>query len=80
MRRPRSPAATRSRATAASSRAIRSRGAEAIIATVERSDPPLRLPLGNVAYDVIGAEIEALRKEHASVEAVARGADYPKGS
>ncbi len=56
------------------------RGAEAIIATVERSDPPLRLPLGNVAYDVIGAEIEALRKAHASVEAVARGADYPKGS
>ena len=56
------------------------RGAEAIIATVERSDPPLRLPLGNIAYDVMGAEIEALRKEHASVEAVARGADYPKGS
>jgi hypothetical protein len=27
---------------------------------------------------VMGAEIEALRKEHASVEAIARGADYPK--
>ena len=54
------------------------RGAEAIIATVERGDAPLRLPLGNFAYDVMGAEIEALRKEHASVEAVARGADYPK--
>jgi len=56
------------------------RAAEAIIATVERSDPPLRLPLGNFAYDVMGAEIEALRKEHASVEAIARGADYPNGA
>ena len=54
------------------------RGAEAIIATVEQSDPPLRLPLGNFAYDVMGAEIEGLRKAHASVEAIARGADYPK--
>ena len=56
------------------------RAAEAIIATVERPDPPLRLPLGNVAYDVMAAEIEAVRKEIASVEAVARGADYPEGS
>ena len=54
------------------------RAAEAIIATVERPDPPLRLPLGNFAYDAMGAEIEALRKEYAAVEAVARGADYPK--
>jgi len=56
------------------------RAAEAIIATVEQPDPPLRLPLGNFAYDAMGAEIEALRKEYAAVEAVARGADYPKGS
>jgi len=56
------------------------RAAEAIIATVERPDPPLRLPLGNVAYDVMTAEIEAVREEIASVEAVARGADYPEGS
>jgi len=27
----------------------------------------------------MGAEIEAVRKEHASLEAAARGADYPKG-
>src|SRR5208282_6210018 len=56
------------------------RAAEATVATVERTDPPLRLPLGNFAYDVMGAEIEALRKEHASVEAIARGADYPNGA
>ncbi len=56
------------------------RAAEAIIATVEQPDPSLRLPLGNFAYDVMGAEIEALRKEYAVVEAIARGADYPKGS
>jgi NAD(P)-dependent dehydrogenase (short-subunit alcohol dehydrogenase family) len=54
------------------------RAAEAIIATVEQANPPLRLPLGNLAYDAIGAELEAVRKEHEVVEAVARGADYPK--
>jgi NAD(P)-dependent dehydrogenase (short-subunit alcohol dehydrogenase family) len=54
------------------------RAAEAIIAAVERKDAPLRLPLGNVAYDLMAAEIEALRRDHAAVEASARGADYPK--
>ena len=56
------------------------RASEAIIATVEKKDAPLRLPLGGVAYDAIAAEIAALRKEHESIEAVARGADYPKAS
>ena len=56
------------------------RASEAIIATVEKKDAPLRLPLGGVAYDAIAAEIAALRKEHDSIEAVARGADYPKAS
>jgi NAD(P)-dependent dehydrogenase (short-subunit alcohol dehydrogenase family) len=56
------------------------RAAEAIIDTVERDKPPLRLPLGAFAYESMGAEIEAVRKEHASLEAVARGADYPKAS
>jgi NAD(P)-dependent dehydrogenase (short-subunit alcohol dehydrogenase family) len=56
------------------------RGCEAIIATVERNDPPLRLPLGNFAYDAMRAEIEAVRKEAEAIESVARGADYPKGS
>jgi NAD(P)-dependent dehydrogenase (short-subunit alcohol dehydrogenase family) len=54
------------------------RAAEAIIATVESASPPLRLPLGADGYDRIGAKIEALRREHAAVEAVARGADYPE--
>ena len=54
------------------------RAAEAIIATVERDNPPLRLPLGGFAYDAMGAELEALRKEHAANEAIALGADYPK--
>ncbi len=54
------------------------RAAEAIIATVEQPNPPLRLPLGNFAYDAMRAEIEAVRKEAEAVEAVARGADYPK--
>jgi NAD(P)-dependent dehydrogenase (short-subunit alcohol dehydrogenase family) len=55
------------------------RGVEAIIAAVEQRNTPLRLPLGNFAYDAMGAELEAVRKEHAAVEAAARGADYPKG-
>ncbi len=53
------------------------RAAEAIIATVEMDHPPLRLPLGNFAYDAMRAEIEAVRKEAEAVEAMARGADYP---
>ena len=53
------------------------RAAEAIIATVERDNPPLRLPLGGFAYDAMGAELEALRKEYEGLEAIARGADYP---
>jgi NAD(P)-dependent dehydrogenase (short-subunit alcohol dehydrogenase family) len=56
------------------------RAAEAIIDTVEREKPPLRLPLGSVAYEAMGTEIEAVRKEHDSLERIARGADYPKAS
>jgi hypothetical protein len=54
------------------------RAAEAIIAAVEQPNSPLRVPLGNFAYDAMGAEIEAVRKEHIGVEAAARGADFPK--
>ncbi|RBP13891.1 NADP-dependent 3-hydroxy acid dehydrogenase YdfG [Roseiarcus fermentans] len=56
------------------------RAAEAIIATVESADPPLRLPLGSIAFEGMTAEIESVRREIASVEAIARGADYPKGA
>jgi NAD(P)-dependent dehydrogenase (short-subunit alcohol dehydrogenase family) len=55
------------------------RAAEAIVATVEQPNPLLRLPLGNFAYDAMGAELEAVRKQYEAIEAVARGADYPKG-
>jgi short-subunit dehydrogenase len=55
------------------------RASEAIITAVEQEHTPLRLPLGAFAYESIGVEIEAVRKEHASLEAAARGADYPKG-
>src|SRR5271166_6119177 len=54
------------------------RAAEAIIATIEQPNPPLRRPLGNFAYDAMGAELEALRKEFAANEAVSRGADFPQ--
>jgi NAD(P)-dependent dehydrogenase (short-subunit alcohol dehydrogenase family) len=56
------------------------RASQAIIAAVEQEHPPLRLPLGAVAYEAMGAEIGALRKEHDALEAAARGADYPKAS
>ncbi len=53
------------------------RAAEAIIATVEAPNPPLRLPLGNFAYDAMRAELEAVRKEYLANEEVGRGADFP---
>jgi NAD(P)-dependent dehydrogenase (short-subunit alcohol dehydrogenase family) len=56
------------------------RACEAIIATVEKKDSPLRLPLGAFAYDAMGAEIAAVQKEHHALAEVARGADYPKAS
>jgi NAD(P)-dependent dehydrogenase (short-subunit alcohol dehydrogenase family) len=56
------------------------RACEAIIATVEKKDSPLRLPLGAFAYDAMGAEIAAVQKEHDALAEVARGADYPKAS
>jgi len=56
------------------------RASEAIITVVEQAHPPLRLPLGAFAYESMGAELAAVKKEHDSLEAIARGADYPKGS
>jgi len=55
------------------------RAAEAVIAALLSPNPPLRLVLGSFAYDAMGAELEALRKEYAAGEETARGADYPKG-
>jgi NAD(P)-dependent dehydrogenase (short-subunit alcohol dehydrogenase family) len=56
------------------------RGAEAMITAAEMANPPLRLVLGSVAYDMMGTEIEALKKEHGAVEALARSADFPQGA
>lgn len=54
------------------------RGSEAIIATVELPNPPLRLPLGAFAYDIMAKELDLLATEHAAVKDVALGADFPK--
>ncbi len=54
------------------------RAAEAIIATVEKDHPPFRLPLGAFAWEAMKAEIETVRTEMEALEAVARGADFPK--
>lgn len=43
----------------------------AVIVAVEQKLPPLPVP-------AMGTEIEALHKEHASLGAEARGADYPR--
>jgi NAD(P)-dependent dehydrogenase (short-subunit alcohol dehydrogenase family) len=55
------------------------RAAEAIVAAVESPNPPLRLPLGSIAFEGMTAELEAVRKDIVSAEAIARGADFPKG-
>ena len=80
MRRRRSGDAARSRAISGNQPGDPVRASEAIITAVEQEHPPLRLPLGAFAYEAMGTEIEAVRKEHASLEAVARGADYPKSN
>src|SRR5277367_6881826 len=56
------------------------RGAEAIIKTVESSDPPLRLVLGAVALGMIRTKLDAMRAEIDAFEAVTLAADYPKSS
>jgi len=49
--------------------------AQALLATLDRDDPPFRLLLGNVAYDVAVDRYEARLKEFRAGEQVARGAD-----
>ena len=55
------------------------RAVKAIVQAVESLNPPHHLPLGNAAFDVGLAQLEAIRKEFVAQEAVARGADFPKG-
>jgi len=49
--------------------------AQALLDTLDRDDPPFRLLLGNVAYDVAVDRYEARLKEFRAGEQVARGAD-----
>jgi NAD(P)-dependent dehydrogenase (short-subunit alcohol dehydrogenase family) len=49
--------------------------AQALLGTLERSDPPFRLLLGNVAYDVAIDRYESRLKEFRAGEQTARGAD-----
>ncbi|MGI5326469.1 oxidoreductase [Actinomadura nitritigenes] len=53
------------------------RAARAIIAAVEADEPPLRLLLGRVAFDVANARLDRLRTEFAGWRDVTIGADYP---
>jgi len=55
------------------------RAAQAIIRAVESPKPPRHLLLGNDAYEGAVAKLEELRKDFSAVEAIARGADFPKG-
>jgi NAD(P)-dependent dehydrogenase (short-subunit alcohol dehydrogenase family) len=49
--------------------------AQALLATLDREDPPFRLLLGNVAYDVAVDRYESRLQEFRAGERVARGAD-----
>jgi hypothetical protein len=49
--------------------------AQALIDTLNRDDPPFRLLLGNVAYDVAIDRYETRLKEFRAGEHVARGVD-----
>ena len=55
------------------------RAVQALIAAVESSRPPRHLLLGNDAYEGAMAKLEELRLDFSAGEAIARGADFPKG-
>jgi NAD(P)-dependent dehydrogenase (short-subunit alcohol dehydrogenase family) len=54
------------------------RAVQALVAAVESANPPRHLLLGNDAYEGAMAKLEELRKDFSAVEAIARGADFPK--
>ena len=56
------------------------RAVRAIVAAVESPTPPHHLLLGNAAYDLSMLKLDELRQEFSAWEAVARGADHPKGA
>jgi NAD(P)-dependent dehydrogenase (short-subunit alcohol dehydrogenase family) len=53
------------------------RAAQAIISAVEADEPPLRLLLGQVAFDVANARLDRLRAEFADQRELTLSADYP---
>ena len=55
------------------------RAAQAIIQAAESPNVPRHLLLGNDAYEGAMAKLEELRQDFSAVEAIARGADFPKG-
>jgi NAD(P)-dependent dehydrogenase (short-subunit alcohol dehydrogenase family) len=54
------------------------RAAQAIIDAVRSPAPPLRLLLGNMAYETAMKKLTAMHANFAAWEAAARGADFPK--
>ena len=56
------------------------RAVQAIVNAAEAPNTPHHLLLGNAAYDLASAKLEALLKEFSAWEAVAREADFPKSN
>lgn len=54
------------------------KAAQIIIDLATQPNPPLRLPLGNSAFDRISTKINALKDNLARVETIARSADFTK--
>jgi NAD(P)-dependent dehydrogenase (short-subunit alcohol dehydrogenase family) len=54
------------------------RGVEAIIQAVESPNPPLRLLLGEIAFNIAAQKIESLKKDFETWKSVSLGADFPK--
>jgi NAD(P)-dependent dehydrogenase (short-subunit alcohol dehydrogenase family) len=63
------------RANAGSEAGDPKRAAAAIVDVAHDENPPLRLPLGNYAYDGLLEKLDAVRADIAPREAVSRGAD-----
>ena len=53
------------------------RAAHAIIEAVRSPAPPLRLPLGVMAYETALKKLTGMHANFSAWEAAARGADYP---
>ncbi len=55
-----------------------SRGAAAIIKATEAAQPPLRLPLGTDAYQLIQAKLDAMRKDFEKWKELTVSTDFPE--